>query len=120
MAVNTGTEMFINPTLNSLGLVLVFCSSGLQQFYSYRKEQMNTRRTCNDSRATLLLYLSLGFSLELLGLGVTPLPLYAVACTLYPDFAHLAFLLLFNLKLETRSATPAEWAALGCYLLALL
>ena len=109
------TETSANPTLTELGTILVFCSAGLQQFYFYRKEQMNQRRTCNDSRATLLLYLSLGFSFELLGIGITPLPLYAVACTNNTDFSHLAFLLFFTIKLEARIASSAEWAAVGCY-----
>ena len=68
-----------NASLNTLGVGLVLVAAGLQEFYMYRKEVMSQRRTCNDSRATLLLYLSLGFSMEVLGLAVVPLPFYVVA-----------------------------------------
>lgn len=68
-----------NTALNTLGVTMVLVSAALQEFHAYRKEVMSQRRNCNDSRATLLLYLSLGLSLEALGLGVLPLPFYTVA-----------------------------------------
>mmetsp|Transcript_1961 Transcript_1961/g.4362 ORF Transcript_1961/g.4362 Transcript_1961/m.4362 type:complete len:284 (-) Transcript_1961:2038-2889(-) len=91
---------------------LMGCGAALQEFAASRKHAQSVQRNCNDSRATLLLYLSLGVSLELMSLGLVSFFCYCILRA-----SHIAFTTVFFYRAELRDLPKVE--ILGCLVIAL-
>lgn len=100
-------------------LILMGCGAALQvttikEFAASRKHALSIQRNCNDSRATLLLYLSLGVSLELMSLGLLSFYCYCVLSKLSSGASHIAFTTFFFYRAELKDLPRIEMLGCAC------